>query len=69
VLVLVASGLKLLGTPTALVALGIPVATVVGSLGWMLARRAAGLPARWRVERARSTAAVVAPTARPSTGG
>jgi uncharacterized membrane protein YfcA len=49
--VLLASGLKLLGVPTPATALVLLVSLLVGPLGWMAVRRANGLPARWRVER------------------
>ena len=53
-LVLLASGLKLVGVPTDVVAVVLIAAAVTGPLAWMGARRAVGLPARWRVERAQS---------------
>jgi uncharacterized protein len=54
VLVLFASGLKLVGLPTGALAPVILTAAVLGPLAWMAARRAVGLPALWRVERSRA---------------
>ena len=51
-LVLLASGLKLVGVPTGAVAVLLLTAAAFGPLAWMAARRAVGLPALWRVERA-----------------
>ena len=48
VLVLVASALKLLGTPDAVLALVLLAGVLLGPLVWAAARTRAGLPARWR---------------------
>ncbi len=50
VIVLVASGLKLVGLPTPLTGIVILVLAIVGPAAWLLARRAVGLPMRWRDE-------------------
>ncbi len=57
VVVLLASGLKLVGMPTGALAPVILAAVVLGPLAWMAARRAVGLPALWRAERNRAAAA------------
>ena len=60
-LVLIASGLKLIGSSNGQL-LAAVAAVVVGSpLAWMAARRAFGLPASWRVERRISAARRIAP--------
>jgi uncharacterized protein len=48
--VLVASGLQLLGVPVAATAIIVGLAIVLGPIGWMWARKLNGLPARARVE-------------------
>lgn len=50
-LVLLASGLKLVGLPTEQLGVVLLAVAVMGPVAWMLTRRAAGLPASWRVER------------------
>lgn len=64
VLVLVASGAKLVGVPTVALAWGLIAAALIGPLLWMLARRVNGLPYLWRTERALATgrSEVVEPT-------
>jgi hypothetical protein len=54
VLVLLASGAKLVGVPTAALGVLLLVLAVVGPLAWMLARHANGLPYLWRIERDRT---------------
>lgn len=54
VLVLLASGAKLVGVPTVTLGIALLVLAVVGPLAWMAARRANGLPALWRTERDRT---------------
>ena len=50
-LVLIASGLKLVGASNGQLLAVLAVVTVAGPLLWMAARRAVGLPASWRTER------------------
>ncbi|MFL6128123.1 MAG: sulfite exporter TauE/SafE family protein [Mycobacteriales bacterium] len=67
-LVLLASGLKLVGASTEVLGAALLAVAVLGPLAWMAARRLAGLPASWRAER-REVAARSGPTAfeaRPS---
>ncbi len=52
VIVLVASGLKLLNVPTAVTGIVILAGVLLGPALWLLARRSVGLPMRWRDERA-----------------
>jgi uncharacterized protein len=49
--VLLASGLKLVGTSTALLGAVLLAVVVLGPLAWMVVRRIAGLPPSWRAER------------------
>ncbi len=51
VIVLVASGLKLLNVPTAVTGIVILAGVLLGPALWLLARRAVGLPMWWRDER------------------
>ncbi len=51
VIVLVASGLKLLNVPTAVTGIVILAGVLLGPALWLLARRSVGLPMRWRDER------------------
>ena len=50
-LVLIASGLKLIGASNGQLLLVLPVVGIAGPLGWMVARQAVGLPMSWRTER------------------
>jgi uncharacterized protein len=50
-LVLIASGLKLVGASNGQLIAAVAVVAVGGPLLWMLCRRAVGLPASWRTER------------------
>ncbi|MGI8879699.1 MAG: sulfite exporter TauE/SafE family protein [Jatrophihabitans sp.] len=49
--VLLASGLKLLGVPTGVTASALVGSLLLGPLAWMVIRRMNGLPGRWRTER------------------
>ncbi len=60
-LVLLASGLKLVGVGTTTLAVTLVVTIVVGSLAWMQVRRSYGLPALSRYERRGGPAGDVAP--------
>ncbi len=51
VIVLVASGLKLLNVPTTVTGIVILAGVLLGPALWLLARRSVGLPMRWRDER------------------
>jgi uncharacterized protein len=72
-LVLLASGLKLIGVPNDQLGLLLAAAAVFGTTGWMLARRAAGLPVSWRTERRLAREGPASPAAAPAaavrTGG
>ena len=50
-IVLLASGLRLLGVPTAITVAVLVSVAVVGPFAWMLVRRSLGLPLRWHTER------------------
>ncbi|MQA03057.1 MAG: TSUP family transporter [Streptosporangiales bacterium] len=54
ILVLAASGLKMLGAPNLVVVAGTVAAALGTTVGWMLVRRSHGMPATARKERARA---------------
>ena len=58
-IVLLASGLKLLGVPTPVTALVLVGSIVLGPVIWMMIRRWNGLPMLWRTERRQATDAAL----------